>query len=863
MMSLLDAWTAPLVTGSSGGAAYVQAAFSAVLVLLGRALAPAGELVMVWLHSGLLFGTLTAIATALVLVPLRRRIHPSILALFWLVVLVKFVVPVGPAWSGSLATLTSAWLPASAAAPCAAAEPSVDSAAKRVTLTWITCEECPTGAASGLAPEPRATAPSGASVMPALSQLAPALATIYLLAVGAVFVRRVRAYRDVLRATRRLPAADAALRADVERACRRFGTRVVRDVRVSEAAPAPYIIGLLRPTLVLSRRQLSDADAREAVILHELAHMRRGDPWVRCLQWIVGTLLFFWPVVAWVNRRIDLARETACDEWALRHGRISPAQYARCLLDAARPVRGGWFAHRPAAMAIDKAHVERRIEMVLSMGARRRAGRLTYVLPAACLLGWSGFVLTGANAALPARELQPKAPPADGQPTTVVVHATATDTSQAECQMHIQCEAAGGPQDVLWQSDMPPMFMLHRLPADAIVLFQSDGDGQNENQEIFVAARHGDGADPTLDEFFAAHPTADANGDGAVTRTERDAYLVALAMSDSAAVLGQYPKADRNGDGKLDAVEASLLVLAPMLVDRPALTPGCDALGALTHCIQVTPQEGAGPDGEKRIVVRVNPSAEALADGAGCCAKAGAEKVVVRHSGDMECAGVARAVVRTANGKAADAGEHQVIVLRPQEGSGEEKVVTLPDGKQLRITGIQKGADGTVTGDVDDVMIRMRQADGGELPADGLRMINVKLPAPATEWLLSSIDATPTAREVAGYVPVIEGAPLTIFLQMNPKADANGDGVLTMAERDAFIEAHMTAARAKVLAHHPDADANGDGLLSNEEMKAFFQSMTDAHKAAAGAKTMRVRVAKPDGGASDGALEVEVLEDDE
>ncbi len=496
--------------------------------------------------------------------------------------------------------------------------------------------------------------------------------------------------------------------------------------------------------------------------------------------------------------------------------------------------------------------------MVLSIGTRRRAGRIAFGLPAACLLGWSGFVLTGANAALPARELVPQSPAADGQPKTVVVR------TSSEGGQQIECEIVGGPEDVLWQTDMPPMFMLEQLPPDAIVLMESSGDAQNEDHHVFVAARHGDGADPTLDEFFANHPTADANADGAVTRTERDAYLVALAMSDAAAVLAQFPKADRNADGKLDVTEASLLVIAPMFVDRPAWLHADAAPGGVAHAMVrvARPDGAAGAAPEHDVLVMLDPAAAAQANGAAAHASAGGHKVFVRKVGDAAGTGEARVIVRTNDGAAADAGEHKVVVLNPGE-LGEEKVVKTPDGKEIRITGIQKNADGSVTGCADNMQIRMRHA--GWTPADGEAggMFNIKLPAPATEWLLSSIDATPTAVEVAGYVPVVESAPLTLFLQLNPKADANGDGVLTLAERDAFVEAHMTQARARVLKQHPDADANGDGLLTNDEMKEFFRNLAQAHKAAAGQQTMQVHVVAPDGGTTDDAIEVEIIKDDE
>src|SRR5205814_9980080 len=133
---------------------------------------------------------------------------------------------------------------------------------------------------------------------------------------------------------RRLAQADALVYGLVAEICQRLNVRRLPDVRLSDEAPAPFVFGAMNPTLVLARRHLVRPDELEAVILHEIAHLRRGDMLVRYVQWLAGTLLYFWPIVAWVNRRIDLVREHACDEWALVHGRLEAAEYARCLLGA-------------------------------------------------------------------------------------------------------------------------------------------------------------------------------------------------------------------------------------------------------------------------------------------------------------------------------------------------------------------------------------------------------------------------------------------------------------------------------------------------------------------------------------------------
>ncbi|MBK8267933.1 MAG: M56 family metallopeptidase [Planctomycetes bacterium] len=201
------------------------------------------------------------------------------------------------------------------------------------------------------------------------------MAALYLALLIAITLWRGYRYAAVVRRCRGLRRADREIGELVARTCHQHGIHRSIDVRVSGEASAPFVVGLFRPMLVLSPRHLADTVEAEAVILHEIGHVRPFDVVLRCLQCLVGTLLFFWPVVAWVNRRIDLAREHACDDWALSHGKLSAAEYARCLLRALQPVRSSWSIYRPAAMAANRRHVERRIEMILQHPDRSRHAR--------------------------------------------------------------------------------------------------------------------------------------------------------------------------------------------------------------------------------------------------------------------------------------------------------------------------------------------------------------------------------------------------------------------------------------------------------------------------------------------------------
>ena len=82
---------------------------------------------------------------------------------------------------------------------------------------------------------------------------------------------------------------------------------------------APAVIGWFRPVIFLPVTALSglSEEQLQAVIVHELAHIRRFDPFVNVFQVSVETLLFYHPAVWWLNKRIRAEREHCCDDVAV------------------------------------------------------------------------------------------------------------------------------------------------------------------------------------------------------------------------------------------------------------------------------------------------------------------------------------------------------------------------------------------------------------------------------------------------------------------------------------------------------------------------------------------------------------------
>src|SRR6266513_2863454 len=85
------------------------------------------------------------------------------------------------------------------------------------------------------------------------------------------------------------------------------------------ALDAPAVLGWFRPVVLLPVRALSGLTEQqiEAVIAHELAHIRRLDCFVNLFQMAAETLLFYHPAVWWVSQRIRAERENCCDDEAI------------------------------------------------------------------------------------------------------------------------------------------------------------------------------------------------------------------------------------------------------------------------------------------------------------------------------------------------------------------------------------------------------------------------------------------------------------------------------------------------------------------------------------------------------------------
>lgn len=155
-----------------------------------------------------------------------------------------------------------------------------------------------------------------------------ALAGLLRLMTGLIRLGQIRKHAVPLES----PALDPALLETLQT----FRSRRKVALCVSDQQRVPAAIGFFRPLIVFPSwtvRELSTAELN-SILIHELAHLRRWDDWTNLVQKVLRTLLFFHPAVWWVENRLSLEREMACDDAVL--SRTSNARaYAECLVSMA------------------------------------------------------------------------------------------------------------------------------------------------------------------------------------------------------------------------------------------------------------------------------------------------------------------------------------------------------------------------------------------------------------------------------------------------------------------------------------------------------------------------------------------------
>ena len=150
----------------------------------------------------------------------------------------------------------------------------------------------------------------------------------------------------------------------------------------STVAQVPAVVGYMRPVILLPVTLVTSIPVAqlEAILAHELAHVRRHDFAVNLLQTLVETVFFYHPGIWWMSRRIRLEREHCCDDWVVQTlgNRV---EYGRALL-VVEELRG---RSTVLALGADDGSLLSRVRRIAGIGSETIPVRWRDRLPAALL----------------------------------------------------------------------------------------------------------------------------------------------------------------------------------------------------------------------------------------------------------------------------------------------------------------------------------------------------------------------------------------------------------------------------------------------------------------------------------------------
>ncbi len=308
-------------------------------------------------HASAMFlqvGVLIAVLLAADLL-LRQRIRATVRYWIWMLVLVKLLLPPSFSfptgigyWCGAAISLS----PATGGDVSAAGD---DRIVERGTVTRLVTSDTrrPTKRVSQPQPSDGQASPptddvvvrTGAMVGPAESlpvreEYLTWEAIVFLLwgagvlVLGGCVVQRLLVVRRLLA---RGQPVENELQDSLDQCRRRMGVRWQVRLKQSSDTFSPAVCGLWRPTILVPTVLLErlSPDHLRSVLVHELAHVRRADLWVNCLQTALQVLYFYNPLVWLANAIVRRVREQAVDEMSLVALGAEAGSYGHTLIDIA------------------------------------------------------------------------------------------------------------------------------------------------------------------------------------------------------------------------------------------------------------------------------------------------------------------------------------------------------------------------------------------------------------------------------------------------------------------------------------------------------------------------------------------------
>jgi len=277
---------------------------------------------------------------------LRKWAWPQVRYALWLLVLIKLVLPPGITLPSSITSGIHPWV-----VQTLTQTPASDTSAHEVTIVFDGVPHLP-AIDAGAAARPAGTTvaftgPDDRSLsdMPVASAAKPVWQSYamgaWLMGMGVLAVwllGKLHRLRQGVPDEVRRTALPESFDLMVKRCARQIGLRKIPRVVVTTGVICPAVTGIVTPVLLMPVGFLSKLSRKDAehMLLHEFAHVRRGDLWAHSMYMALQIIYWYNPLLWLVSRQMHHLREVCCDATVANALREKTMEYRDTLLDVAR-----------------------------------------------------------------------------------------------------------------------------------------------------------------------------------------------------------------------------------------------------------------------------------------------------------------------------------------------------------------------------------------------------------------------------------------------------------------------------------------------------------------------------------------------
>lgn len=312
--------------------------------------------------------------------------------------------------------------------------------------------------------------------------------------------RAIRGFVALSQLVEALPRASTERQHELSALCHKLGIAREPQLKVGEVA-APMLTQTLRGVCIVVPAwlwQSCTADQRRGILLHELAHHRRGDMWRLLTMRLLVLPHWFNPAAWWAARQFEAASEAACDDAACGGDPLAAISYSKVLLVLNETIRSEsdlekrWDIRYAPAIAISGSSLTERVRRLLQPEFQKESLMSRFLILSAMIL-LAGLATIRIQAADPSVSAKNEAAESEADKPEGVILRRRTITEEYEKVEPAKTSTEsllpnGGFEDVQENSSDPQAWFATRLPKTVgyMLMGSSKSVAHSGQRSVFV-----------------------------------------------------------------------------------------------------------------------------------------------------------------------------------------------------------------------------------------------------------------------------------------------------------------------------------------------------------------------------------------